>query len=61
VTLDLERKLAGSETVESAVAGCPRGVDVKLWTIVGGAHGPALVQPAWGEAIYGFLTAHPKP
>jgi polyhydroxybutyrate depolymerase len=33
--------------------------DVELWMILGGTHGPALT-PAWPEALYGFLMAHPK-
>jgi hypothetical protein len=34
---------------------------VQLWTIDGGAHIPTLNQPAWGEDVWGFLSAHPKP
>jgi polyhydroxybutyrate depolymerase len=60
VVLDLDVLLAGSETSESVVGGCPGGVDVELWTIAGGSHVPLLSEPTWGEAVYGFLKGHPK-
>jgi len=58
---DLDTLLPGAETTESAYAGCPSGVAVDLWTITGGSHVPALAQPKWGGAVYGFLKKHPKP
>jgi polyhydroxybutyrate depolymerase len=61
LTLDLDTILPGAETTESAYAGCPSGIDVGLWTVAGGSHGPALASPTWAESIYGFLKAHPKP
>lgn len=60
-TYDVDSTLPGNETVESAYAGCPSGVDVKLWTIQGGAHIPGLNTPTWGELIWSFFKAHPKP
>ncbi len=60
-TYDLDSTLAGNETVESAYAGCPSGVDVKLWTIQGGAHVPGLITPTWGDSIWAFFKSHPKP
>lgn len=60
-TLDLESTLPGNETIESAYTGCPSGVDVKLWTIQGGSHVPSLNHPTWGDSIWAFFAAHPKP
>jgi hypothetical protein len=58
---DLDTIIAGTETSESVYGGCPSGVDVELWTIPGGSHVPALAQPTWGKAVYGFLKKHRKP
>jgi len=57
--LDLDRVIAGDETVEQAYAGCPAGTDVGLWTIEGGAHTPAFNQN-WADAIWAFMARHPK-
>ncbi len=59
-TLDLARELAGAETRVERAVGCAPGVDVELWTLVGGKHLPVLRRPTWGQAIYAFLRAHPK-
>jgi polyhydroxybutyrate depolymerase len=61
LSLDLDALLPGDDTLESVYGGCPTGVDVALWTIAGGSHVPALVQPTWGEAVWGFLKGHGKP
>ncbi len=60
-TLDLDSTLPGNETVEKAYTGCPAGIDVKLWTIQGGGHIPSLTHPTWGDSIWAFFAAHPKP
>ncbi|MBX3227693.1 MAG: alpha/beta hydrolase fold domain-containing protein [Labilithrix sp.] len=57
--LDLERTLAGAETTVARHA-CTTGA-AELWTIAGGKHVPTFAQPAWAEAVYSFLDAHPKP
>jgi polyhydroxybutyrate depolymerase len=59
-TLDLDSSLLGAETVVSRYSGCPAHGEVELWTILGGGHVPIL-QPTWGETIYGFMASHPKP
>ena len=56
---DLDRTVPGDETAESAVAGCPGGTGVTLWTIEGGGHTPAF-NDSWAGAIWSYLTAHPK-
>ena len=56
-TLDLDTKLAGSETKVERYT-CTTGA-VELWSIQGGAHVPSF-GTTWGSLIYGFLKAHPK-
>ena len=60
-TLDLDTGLAGAETKEAVTSSCPTGIDVELWTIQGGGHIPALAHPTWGDAVWAFMKAHPKP
>jgi poly(3-hydroxybutyrate) depolymerase len=60
-TYDIDSTLPGNETQVQAYGGCPAGIDVQLWTIHGGGHIPTLNQPQWGETVWGFLSAHPKP
>jgi polyhydroxybutyrate depolymerase len=57
-TLDLITSQTGEETQTAAYAGCRAAVE--LWTIRGGVHVPRLTA-TWPEAIYEFLSAHPKP
>jgi polyhydroxybutyrate depolymerase len=57
---DLDRSVAGDETVEEAQSGCPSGLALNLWTIEGGGHVPPFNQ-SWAPAIWSFLAAHPKP
>ncbi|HEX9102851.1 MAG TPA: alpha/beta hydrolase-fold protein, partial [Polyangia bacterium] len=59
VTLDLDTALAGSETTVEAYAGCPSGVGVELWSIVGGVHRPQLT-PGFATLVWGFLSAHAR-
>jgi polyhydroxybutyrate depolymerase len=59
--LDLDAAVAGADTVIDAVAGCPPGVGVELWTILGGGHIPNFIQPATADRIWGWLAAHPRP
>ncbi len=59
-TLTLDTTLPPNQTVVSAYAGCPAGVDVQLWTVQGGGHIPTLPTPGWGDAVWAFLSAHPK-
>ncbi len=63
--LDLDSGLLGNETKVERWLGC-KDAAVELWTIQGGSHVPALhtdpkMMPTWGELIWGFLSAHPKP
>ena len=57
--LDLDRTVAGDETVEEAYTGCPGGVGVALWTIEGGGHVPAF-NDQWAASIWAFMATHPK-
>jgi polyhydroxybutyrate depolymerase len=58
-TFDLDRTVAGAETVEQAVTGCPAGTAVDLWTIEGGGHVPSFNEN-WAAAIWAFMATHPK-
>ncbi|HEX3773960.1 MAG TPA: PHB depolymerase family esterase [Polyangiaceae bacterium] len=55
--LDLEPYIAGEETERQRYTGC-RGA-VELWTVHGGGHYVALQPPAI-DAMWAFITAHPK-
>jgi polyhydroxybutyrate depolymerase len=59
-TLDLETVLAGAETTITPATGCSAGVAVELWSIAGGSHVPSFAND-WGERVWAFLSAHPKP
>jgi polyhydroxybutyrate depolymerase len=59
--LDLDSTIPGNETKVETYGGCPAGVDVALWTIQGGPHVPTFAQPNWGDDVWGFFAAHPKP
>jgi polyhydroxybutyrate depolymerase len=59
--LDLVADIPDAETEVSGFEGCPSGIDVQLWTMQGGDHEPIFNQPQWGEFVWGFLSAHPKP
>jgi polyhydroxybutyrate depolymerase len=56
--LDLDHE-PGAETMVEYVAGCPPGVDVRLLTMRGAPHVPALAT-AFGDWVWGWLKAHPK-
>lgn len=58
--LDVEPTILGNETKVERYGGCRAGGAAELWTIRGGSHIPKLV-PGWGELVWGFLSAHPKP
>lgn len=60
-TLTLDTTLPANQTVVSGFPSCPAGIDVELWTIHGGGHIPTLPYPGWGDAVWGFLSAHAKP
>jgi polyhydroxybutyrate depolymerase len=59
--LDLETNLPGAETSVARWPSCKPGGAAELWTIVGGGHVPTFARPTWGEKVWGFLSAHPKP
>ena len=60
VTLDLDSVLPGNETRVEGWSGCPKGIDVQLWSIQGAGHIPNF-NSSWGESVWGFFSAHPKP
>ncbi len=56
---DYVSDVAGDETVIGRHEGCMGGA-ADLWTMEGAGHIPAVTS-AWGEAVYDWLMAHPKP
>lgn len=58
--LDLISTLPGAETTVERFPNCQRGA-VELWTTQGGTHVPTFNTANWSAALYGFLSAHPKP
>jgi polyhydroxybutyrate depolymerase len=64
-TLDLDSSVPGAETTIERYRGCSAGLDVELWTVAHGSHGPAFAEapaePAFAAAVYAFFAAHPKP
>ena len=60
-TLSLDSTLPQGNTLIARYGGCGQATtDVELWTIHGGSHIPGLTL-TWGEAVWSFLSAHPKP
>ncbi|MDB4970850.1 MAG: hypothetical protein JWN44_6539 [Myxococcales bacterium] len=57
--LDIDNTLAGSET-QVARHACTSGA-AELWTIKGGQHVPNFKMPDWGNDVFEWLMAHPKP
>jgi polyhydroxybutyrate depolymerase len=60
-TLDVDALLPGNETKVETYGGCPASIDVQLWTIQGGIHEPNLNRPAFGQMVWGFMSAHARP
>jgi polyhydroxybutyrate depolymerase len=58
--LDLDLVLPGAETKVERYTGCPEQGPVELWTIEGGSHIPVLTK-YFTQAVYSFLSSHPKP
>ena len=55
--LDLDTKLAGSETTDSVEDGCPGGVAMEFWSIAGGAHLPTWTT-SFEPALWAWFGAH---
>jgi len=59
--LDLDRALAGKETIVNRYAtDCRTGGHAELWTIVGGQHNPTY-STSFPATVVDFMLAHPKP
>jgi polyhydroxybutyrate depolymerase len=58
-TYDIDASLPGNET-KAARWSCPAGA-AELWTIQGGQHVPNFRMPEWGNDVFDWLMAHPKP
>jgi polyhydroxybutyrate depolymerase len=57
---DFVADINGAETVLGEHTACAPGGAAALWTLTDGRHIPAL-NAEWGEAVYDWLLAHPKP
>jgi polyhydroxybutyrate depolymerase len=58
--LDFDQAATGPDTAVFTYSGCPRGVDVALWSVAGGSHFPQPTHAAL-EAIWAWMAAHAKP
>ena len=58
--LDVVGNIAGAETTVLEYSGCPAGVDVALWTIVGAGHGPGPWNAAALDSIVDWVIEHPR-
>lgn len=56
-----ESGFPGDETAVESYASCPAGIDVSLWRMHQGDHVPNFLVPWWGDRVWSFLEAHPKP
>jgi polyhydroxybutyrate depolymerase len=57
--LDLDSVLVGPETTQQQESSCPAGVEVALWTIVGGSHLPNVTTDFHTD-VWRWLSAHPR-
>jgi polyhydroxybutyrate depolymerase len=60
-SLDLDRDLAGAETLVTRHAGCRANGAAELWTMPGVGHIPLAWQEDMPRRLYAFLEAHAKP
>jgi len=58
--MDLDDKIDGKETEVRLFSGCPKGVDVRLWTMQKGLHLPAIT-PDFAPAVWAWMKAQKKP
>lgn len=58
--LDIVGNIDGDETTVLRYGNCPQGVDVELWTLVGGPHIPAPWVDSGIESIIDWLIDHQR-
>lgn len=58
--LDVDASIAGAETTVLHYTGCPAGVDVDLWTLVGAPHIPAPWVPSALDSMVDWIIDHPR-
>jgi polyhydroxybutyrate depolymerase len=65
LSLDLDLRIPGPDTVITRYTDCPAGGAVELWTMIGGSHMPVLfnhdASSEFSAKIVEWLLAHPKP
>jgi len=57
---DLDGSVPGAETTTQIFDGCPAGIDLELWTLVGSGHVPALT-PTFEPTAYQWFLDHVRP
>jgi polyhydroxybutyrate depolymerase len=57
---DLDEVVSGFESSVERYFGCARG-SVELWVMKDSGHVPVLKLPDWGNALWEFFTANPRP
>jgi polyhydroxybutyrate depolymerase len=58
---DLDVTAPGAETSVEIWTGCQPGGAAQLWTMHGVGHVPNFRHPDWENAIWAWMSAHPKP
>ena len=58
--LDLVGRIDGNETTVLQYANCPQGVDVELWTLVGGSHIPFPWVDSGLDSIVDWMIDHQR-
>jgi polyhydroxybutyrate depolymerase len=59
-TYDLDASVPGAETMTQIFDGCPTGIDLELWTLVGSGHVPSLT-PTFEPTAYQWFLDHVRP
>jgi polyhydroxybutyrate depolymerase len=57
---DVDASIAGAETRVLEYSGCPQGVDVTLWTLVGSPHVPFPWVPDALDSMVDWMLEHPR-
>ncbi len=57
---DLDETVSGAESSVERYFGCTKG-SVELWVMTGSSHIPALKLPDWGNSLWEFFSANPRP
>lgn len=59
--IDVDASIDGAETEVLQYTGCPAGIDVDLWSLIGSPHIPAPWVDDAIDAVVDWLVDHPRP